>query len=203
MKRILATSTLLLLLGMSAIAWSALEGAAQTVKTTTENVLARVQADRDALRADPAKMYGLVSEMIFPHFDFGVMSQWVLGQYWAEADDTVREAFVDQFRKLLVRTYATALLEFSNQSITYPPVDQTAGEHTAMVKQEISQPGAESIPISYRLHNKSGAWKVFDISVDGISLVKTYRASFSSMIRNNGLDGLIESLNAKNALYNR
>jgi phospholipid transport system substrate-binding protein len=146
-------------------------------------------------------MYTLVSEVIFPHFDFAIMSQWVLGEHWNTADEATREAFVEQFRKLLVRTYATALLEFSQQVITYPPIAQKGGTNTALVKQHISQEGGGGIPIVYRLHNKVGDWKVFDVSVDGVSLVKTYRASFGSMIKDGSLAGLIDSLNAKNAQY--
>ena len=163
--------------------------------------MSRIKNEKEALQADPAKMFSLVSELIFPHFDFAIMSQWVLGQHWGNSSEATRGAFVDQFRKLLVRTYATALLEFSDQAITYPPVEQKGTGKTAIVKQEISQPGSESIPIVYRLHNKSGEWKVFDVSVDGVSLVKTYRASFGSMIDDGGLDDLIASLDSKNKKY--
>ncbi len=200
MSRFLAVS-MAVLLACSTSAAAAMDEPGMIVKTTTEKVLERVQNDKAALQADPAKMYTLVSELIFPHFDFDIMSQWVLGEHWGSADDAARGAFVDQFRKLLVRTYATALLEFSDQRITYPPIDQKPGSKTALVKQEISQPGSDSIPIVYRLHNKSSDWKVFDVSVDGVSLVKTYRASFGSMIRDGGLSGLIASLDSKNKQY--
>jgi phospholipid transport system substrate-binding protein len=197
MKRIRRVS-LALLLAIVSISAPALDDAADIVQSTTDQVLARINNEKRALRAEPAKMFELVSELIFPHFDFAIMSQWVLGENWASAEESTRVAFVAQFRTLLVRTYATALLEFSDQSITYPPIDQKSGGKTALVKQEITQPGSESIPIVYRLHNKSGDWKVFDVSVDGVSLVKTYRASFGSMIKDGGLDGLIASLNKKN-----
>lgn len=173
----------------------------EIVRETTDNVLARVKNDKDTLRADPGKMFDLVSQVIFPHFDFDVMSQWVLGDSWAGADEAKRTAFIAQFRKLLVRTYATALLEFSDQTITYPTAEQPNAANTATVRQEISQPGAEVLPVVYRLHNKTGDWKVFDVSVDGVSLIKTYRASFGSMIKTDGLDGLIKSLDSKNQQY--
>ncbi len=171
------------------------------VRATTGDVLERVQAEKESLQADPIKMYDLVAELIFPHFDFTIMSQWVLGEHWGRADEATRENFVEHFRKLLVRTYATALLEFSDQDINYPEIEQKGGTKTAVVKQEISQPGGSSIPIIYRLHNKSGAWKVFDVSVDGVSLVKTYRASFGSMIKDDGLEGLIAQLSDKVKQY--
>ena len=173
------------------------------VRNTTDQVLDRVQSDRDALRQDPAKMYVLVAELIFPHFNFQIMARWVLGTHWKEADEATRTEFVDQFRKLLVRTYATALLEFSDQVITYPDDSAIVKGRTVEVRQEIDQSGSEPILIGYRLHNTLGNWKVFDVTVDGVSLVKTYRASFSSLIRDGGLLGLIAGLSKKNQEINQ
>ena len=201
MKRFLRVPIASILLMVSALALAAAQAPLEIVHTTTDSVLARVQADKENLRADPGKMYNLVAEVIFPHFDFAIMAQWVLGDSWAGADETTRSAFVDQFRKLLVRTYATALLEFSDQTIGYPDNEQSIQKSTATVRQEISQPGSESIPIVYRLHNKTGDWKVFDVSVDGVSLIKTYRASFAAAIKNDGLPALIKSLEAKNQQF--
>lgn len=184
-----------LLLGSAAVA---VEEPIEIVRNTTDQVIETVKSEREALRADPRKMYNLVSETIFPYFDFGIMSQWVLGDHWQSAGDDVRAQFIEQFRKLLVRTYATALLEFSDQVISYPAVDNQSGKSTAVVRQEISQPGSATMPVMYRLHNRSGEWKVYDVSVDGVSLMKTYRASFTSEIQNNGIDGLIETLSSKN-----
>jgi phospholipid transport system substrate-binding protein len=200
MKPVLRAA-LAVLLTLALVAAHAADDATVIVQSTTEQVLDRVQADKAALQDDPGKMYNLVSELIFPHFDFDIMSQWVLGESWSSATEAQRAGFVEQFRKLLVRTYATALLEFSGQEITYPAIDQKGGANTVMVKQVISQPGSSVIPIVYRLHNKTGPWKVFDVSVDGVSLVKTYRASFGSMIKDGGIDSLIASLDSKNQQY--
>lgn len=200
MKPVLRAALALLLI----FAWTAavaVEDAKDIVKSTTDQVLERVQSDKAELQDDPGKMYNLVSELIFPHFDFAIMSQWVLGDGWKDATEAQRAAFVEQFRKLLVRTYATALLEFSGQEISYPEIEQKGNANTALVKQVISQPGSSVIPIIYRLHNKNGPWKVFDVSVDGVSLVKTYRASFGAMIKDGGLDSLIASLDSKNEQY--
>jgi phospholipid transport system substrate-binding protein len=203
MKRFAGVSSVLFLFVFSTGAFAAAMEPSDIVRMTTEKVLERIKSEKESLRADPGKMYNLVSEMIFPHFDFGIMSKWVLGKHWLEADEEARETFVEQFRKLLVRTYATALLNFSDQSITYPPIDQTGSANTALVKQQITQPGSATIPIIYRLHNKSGDWKVFDVSVDGVSLVKTYRASFGSIINNDGLSGLLDSMTSKNRQYSQ
>ena len=181
----------------------AAEAPLDIVRNTTDQVLDRVKNDRDALRQDPAKMYALVAEVIFPHFDFPIMAQWVLGTHWKEADEASRVEFVAQFRKLLVRTYATALLEFSDETITYPDETATVKGRTVEVRQEIDQSGSEPILIGYRLHSTGGDWKVFDVAVDGVSLVQTYRASFSSLIRDGGLPGLIAGLSAKNKEINQ
>jgi len=201
MKRLLGHTLTWMTIAFAATTVATPMGPSDIVKTTTDKVLERVQNDRNALYSDPGRMYGLVAELIFPHFDFGIMSQWVLGKHWKEADEETRENFLEQFRRLLVRTYATALLNFSDQAITYPPADQKGSANTAMVKQQITQPGSATIPVIYRLHNKFGDWKVFDVSVDGVSLIRTYRASFGSMIRADGLNALIDSLNAKNQQY--
>ncbi|MFT4581725.1 MAG: phospholipid transport system substrate-binding protein [Gammaproteobacteria bacterium] len=176
----------------------AAEAPTDIVRNTTDQVITRIQNDRDELRQDPAKMFALVSELIFPRFDFPIMGQWVLGTHWKGADEPSRQLFIDQFRKLLVRTYATALLEFSDEAITYPNKEATIKGRTAVVRQEIEQAGSTPIELGYRLHDASGEWKVIDVSVDGVSLVKTYRASFSSMINASGLASLIETLDAKN-----
>lgn len=199
MKRLVlfcATALLLGLVGITNVV--AVEDPLQVVQTTTNDVVQRVQAEKDALRSDPAKMYGLVSEMIFPHFDFNIMSQWVLGEHWKTSTPAQQTEFVEQFRRLLVRTYATALLEYSDQSISYPPLEPSSNPKTAVVKQDIMQPGGTILPVVYRLHNKTADWKVFDVSVAGVSLVKTYKSSFSQIISEGGIGKLLETLKTKN-----
>ncbi len=177
---------------------SAAADAQTIVQETTTAVVDRVKNEKDALRADPGKMYGLVSEMIFPHFDFTIMSQWVLGEHWKTSEPAQQQEFVEQFRRLLVRTYATALLEYSDQTIEYPANESSHNPKTATVKQDIKQPGGGVLPVVYRLHNKTGDWKVFDVAVDGVSLVKTYKSSFAQIIADGGIAKLIENLKEKN-----
>lgn len=199
MKRIFSMAGTVLAFALLANGALALEAPVDVVRNTTNNVVTRVRNEKDALRGDPAKMYALVSEMIFPHFDFNIMAQFVLGEQWQAADEAKRTAFVEQFRKLLVRTYAAALLEYSDQQISYPD-DGTQSDNgkTAIVKQDITQPSSALLPVVYRLHSKTGEWMVFDVAVDGVSLVKTYRSSFTSILKDGGLDKLIETLAVKN-----
>ena len=176
--------------------------AAELVKSTTALVIDRIQRDKNILEADSKEMLNLVSEYVFPVFDFNIISRWVLGKAWVSADDETRQVFIDQFRKLLVRTYATALLQFSDQTIEYPEVAQKVGSRAVVVRQDISTSNTK-ISIIYKLYKKAGAWRVFDVSIDGVSLVKTYRASFGSMITDQGLDGLIVMLQEKNAGFSQ
>lgn len=195
--------TLIAALAAAAAGAMAMEAPRDVIKATTDQVLMEVKSDREALRADPAKMYNLVSELIFPHFDFPIMAQWVLGSHWKDASEATRNEFIEQFRKLLVRTYATALLEFSNQTISYPDAEDTQKGKTVLVRQSIEQTGSEPIVLGYRLHKPSEQWKVLDVAVDGVSLVKTYRASFVSIIKEGGIEGLISSLSEKNKEINQ
>ena len=171
------------------------------IKSTTEQVLERVARDKEALKENPGEMFRLVSDLIFPHFDFGVMSHFVMGKSWKELTDEKRQEFMNQFRMLLVRTYASALLEFSDQEISYIPHDGGDQAKIAKVLQQIDTGKGESMLITYRLHNRNIDWKVFDVSVSGVSLVKTYRASFQSIANSEGIDGLIGSLKEKNEKF--
>jgi len=171
----------------------------EVIKTTAEAVIARVSSDRDALRSDPRRLHSLVYEMIVPYFDFPRMAQWVLGKHWRQADGEQQVRFVEEFRNLLVRTYAHALLEYGNLTINYHPVEVTEADRMVTVRTDLEQPGTVPVPITYRMHVKDGEWKVFDVAVDGVSLITTYRASFAAEVRKNGVGGLIENLAARNA----
>ena len=172
---------------------------AQTlVKDTADKVIARVKAEREELRANPLRLHTLVDELIFPHFDFVRISQWVLGKHWREASPQQKARFIEEFRKLLIRTYAMALLEYADHTIRYLPVRAETDSKNVTVKTEVEEIGNTTVPIYYRLHVKDDGWKVYDVSVDGVSLVSTYRSTFASEIRQGGLDTLIKNLATKN-----
>ncbi|MBM2829920.1 MAG: toluene tolerance family protein [Gammaproteobacteria bacterium] len=172
--------------------------AEEIVKTTSDQVIARLKIDREELNVRPELIYGLVDELIIPHFDFASMSKWVLGQNWRQASDAQKEQFTFQFRTLLVRTYAKALLEYSDNEIKYFPVLSNPDSNLVVVKTEVAQSASTTIPINYSLHITGGEWKVVDVAIDGVSLVSTYRGSFASEIRKYGMDALITKLIDKN-----
>lgn len=187
------------------VAWtgvlSAAPSAEDVVRSTADEVIAKVRAGGGA-KIDQTRLNGLIDEMVVPHFDFLRMSRWVLGKHWRRADDGQQTQFVDEFRKLLVRTYAQALAEYTGDQITYHPVQAASDADRVMVKTEIERPSGASIPITYRMHNKDATWKVYDVAVDGVSLVSTYRGSFANEIKKNGLDSLINDLAARNGKPN-
>ncbi len=172
----------------------------QVVQSTVGGVLERLDSEREQLEAHPERIYELIQELVLPHFDFTSMSKWVLGKTnWKGATEAQRDEFINQFRTLLVRTYAKALLEYSQEEVKVNEVLKNPKSNLVTVKTEVAQPGGDTgIPINYRMHISGGEWKVVDVAVDGISLVRSYRGSFASEIKANGLDSLLGKLEEKN-----
>ena len=134
---------------------------------------------------------------MLPHFDFNRMTQLAVGKHWNTASPQQKQALVKEFRSLLVRTYAASLTEFSNQTVEFKPLNMRPEDEQVTVKTEIRQPGGKPIPIDYEMYKTSFGWKVFDVAIDGVSLVINYRSSFANTIRQSGIDGLIATLEAK------
>ena len=165
---------LILALAMVQPVWATPEPLA-LVKETSDRVLAAVTERKEELNAAPEKIYALVDDIVLPHFAFERMSRLVLGKYWRKASDTQKQAFVEQFRVMLVRTYGVALLNYSGQAIKYFPMREVGDAKVANVNTEVYENGAPPIPINYRLYRDGEKWMVFDISIDGVSLVSNYR----------------------------
>ena len=169
------------------------------VKATAESVISHIEENRSVLEKNPEKIYDMVNQLIIPRFDFVSMSKWVLGKHWKQASEEQRSEFIIQFKELLVRTYARALLEYSGQEIKYFPVEQNQESNLAVVRTELTSKSSAQLPILYRMHQKNEEWKVVDVSVDGVSLVTTYRGSFATQIKKNGFDSLLNELSKNNA----
>lgn len=195
-------SFLLILSLLSTSAMASAHPAQEVVKDTADKVLERLNADKEDLRENPEKIYSLVHELIIPHFDFRSMSKWVLGRNWRGATEEQREQFAEEFQTLLVRTYAKALLEYSDEDIVYAPVNEKPESNLVTVKTDVKQSGSQSIPINYTMHVTDGEWKVVDVSVNGASLVSTYRGSFASEVRRGGIETLLSKLAERNAKSN-
>ncbi len=144
------------------------------------------------------KITALTEEKILPHFDFERMSRVTLGKYWGLASAEQKTEFVKEFRSLITHTYSSALSKYRDQVIEYKPFVASADDSDVKVKSLIMQPGGTAIPVDYLLEKANEEWKVFDVNIDGISLVTTYRGQFASIIRQNGMDELIHALAEKN-----
>lgn len=190
--------SLLIILSTNSTMAMAIDTPQALVQQTSDTFLKALREQGQELDKDPQKIYRLVEEIILPHMDMQRISAWVLGKHWRRTNKQQREKFVAQFRQLLIRTYSTAMLNYSDLDITYLPVQMRNKDTRATVRAKISTPGGLTVPIHYNLYTDKKSWKVYDIQVDGISLVSTYRSSFSSQLRRAGMDQLIEQLAAQN-----
>jgi len=168
------------------------------VKSTAEEVLEIVKKDKDIQAGDQKKIFALAEEKILPNFNFDRVSQLVLGKSWTKATKDQQDAFQKEFRSLMLRTYATALSKYRNQTIEYKPLRAQPTDKEVTVKTLILQPGGQPVAVDYTLEKSGESWKVFDIVIEGVSLVTNYRGQFSTEVRQSGLDGLIQKLADKN-----
>lgn len=172
-------------------------GPQELIRDTADKVIEMVTVNREALEKDNSCIFMLVENTVVPKFDFYRMSQTALGRFWRRATDEQKKNLAHEFKELLVRTYAVALLNYSGQQIEYLPVRMKDGDTEVMIPTRIKQSGGPPIPIQYRLHKKEG-WLVYDVIIDGISLVSNYRSTFAAEVRKGGIDGLIKTLADKN-----
>ena len=169
------------------------------VKQTADDVLAIVKNDKDIQAGNQQKLFAVVEEKILPNFDFDRVCRMVLGKNWKSASPEQQAFFQKEFRSLLLRTYATALGKYRDQVIEYRPMQTDASEKNVTVKTQIIQKGGQPIAVDYSLVKGPAGWKVYDITIESVSLVTNYRSQFSSEIRQNGIDSLNKKLADKNA----
>ncbi len=188
--------------GLFALSAQAAEAPDEMVRRSTNEILAAIKADKDLQAGNQAKIEKLAEDKVLPYFNFARMTQLAVGRNWRDASDAQKKSLTDEFRRLLVRTYSTSLSQYRNQTIEVKPLKIAAADTEVVVKTQVIQPGGQPIPIDYSLENGSNGWKVYDVLIDGVSLVTNYRSSFNTEIQKNGIDGLVKSLverNAKNA----
>lgn len=186
-------------LAVDAAATQQLESPVVLLERTSGEVIDILRKDHDLLQQEPERVYKIIDDYILPHLDDVTMAKLALGKNWRKASKKQKLAFVDEFRNLLIRTYSKSLVEFKDQTIKYFPVKLAADTYKTSVRAEVIQPGGPSIPMAYRMRIKNNAWKVYDIKIDGISLVTSYRGTFTQEVRKSGIDGLISYLRDKNS----
>ncbi|MBS4096640.1 MAG: ABC transporter substrate-binding protein [Sulfuricella sp.] len=168
------------------------------VKDTSQDVLAIVKKDKDIQAGSQKKLLDLVEAKVLPHFDFKRMTQLAVGKHWRTATPAQQESLTNEFRTMLVRTYSNSLSAYKNQTIEYKAFTMKAGDTDVTVRTQVIQPGGQPVPINYALEKQPNGWKVYDVEVDGVSLVTNYRGSFGTEIGKTGVDGLIKTLVDKN-----
>jgi len=167
-------------------------------RNTTNEVMRIVKQDEDIKSGRASKVYALVETKILPHFDFERMTKLAVARNWNDATAEQRQRLVDEFRALLVRTYAASISSVAEYKVDFKPVRVNGGETDVIVNSEVSKPGAPPITIDYRMEKLGDVWKVYDVMVDNVSLVTVYRNSFNSEVRKGGVDGLIQTLAKRN-----
>lgn len=166
-------------------------------KRTTDEVLTIIRQNSE-IKHNRQKLLALIDAKVLPHFDFTRMTRLAMGRHWSAATPEQQQVLVKEFRTLLVRTYSTALTNYQNQKVLFKPLRMEAGDTDVTIKTESIRAGETPVPIDYQMEKTADGWKVYDIAVDNISLITTYRGTFSSEINKGGVDSLINLLKSKN-----
>ncbi len=165
----------------------------ELIKETANEVMHDIQRNKAFYEEDNSRLERFISKKVSETFHFQKMTQSVMGRYWRKATTTQRAEIVEQFRNMLIRTYASALLNYSDKEIEYLPA--RIKNKKAVVLTRISQSGGAGIPVNYKLYqNKAKRWWIYDVVIDGVSLLTSYRGVFKKHIKRGGIDGLIDVL---------
>ncbi|MFK8079241.1 MAG: phospholipid-binding protein MlaC [Granulosicoccus sp.] len=174
------------------------EHPAQTlVVDAISSMLEVFKEDGEKLKSDPEYLQAKVDELIVPNLDFETMTKLAVSKFWRRADATQQQELVSEFTTLLLNTYTGALTQYSGEKITFNPFRPESREDRAVVSSTFSQSAGDDVPVMYKLREKNG-WSIYDIEVNDISLVTSYRSAFSSEIEKGGIDGLINALKERN-----
>ena len=200
-QRSIMTVVLVLLLFSSAV--HAATPPDQVIRQTVERLIDELTERKAELERDRTQLYELVSRVIVEHIAVDKIAKLVLAQHWHNASLEQRTRFSDEFKKILIRTYASALFEYTGrEEMNFQPLQLAGDERTAVVRTNVKLAGARAIQVNYNfLRLESGEWKIFDVTIDGISLVTIFQISYARVIQTEGLDGLISQLEQKTAEF--
>ena len=170
----------------------------ELVRDASTQMLMMLKEEKTSIKENPARLDEMVAEIVLPHFDLERMGRWTLGKYWRNANPQQREEFVKEFRALLIRSYGRALLDYADAEIVYLPFRMQDDETRVKVHTELSRSNENSVKITYSMHSTANGWKIYDVAIQGISLVTNYRSTFMNKVKKDGLDQLIVLLAARN-----
>lgn len=174
-------------------------GPEELVKKVTTDILEAIKSDKSLQAGDRKKALALAEQKVLPHVDFREAAQLAVGKPWWSATPAQRERIVTEFRSLLIRIYSNAIDTYRGQTMQVLPVRLAAGATETTVRNRYIKPGAPPVPVEYAMKKTPEGWKIYDITVEGVSLVLTYRSEFEQVTRASGIDGLIKRLAEKNA----
>ncbi|VAW82705.1 hypothetical protein MNBD_GAMMA13-1483 [hydrothermal vent metagenome] len=173
------------------------------IEKMISNLLNGLNANAEKIHEDPSVAYKLSDKLVVPYLDFPRITRIIIGKYWRNANAEQRQRLIDEISALLTRSYVTAMSAYADDTltddqVTYLPSRYRSGDKKASVHAAISLDSGQTIDVQYRLYRTDGEWKIYDISFENISLALTYRASFSSIIKKDGVDALITQLEQRN-----
>lgn len=170
----------------------------ELVKKVTDDVLAAVKSDKQLAAGDKQKALKLAEEKILPHVDFDEATRLAVGRSWRQASPEQKKQLVDAFRTMLVRTYSNAITAYQGQTMKVMPLRMKPDDDDVTVHNQYIRPGGKPVQLDYQMHRTQSGWKIYDIVVEGVSLVLTYRSEFDAVVKEQGVDGLIKRLAEKN-----
>ncbi len=168
------------------------------VKNVTTEVVELITKDKEIRSGSRAKLIEIIESKVLPHFGFQSMTVLAMGQNWNKATPEQKKRLIEEFKTLLVRTYASALAAFSEQRFDFRPLRAKPTDTDVTVQVRVIQSGAQPVPIDYSMEKTASGWKVYDVMVGGVSLVANYRTEFNNTVRESGIEGLIKNMHAKN-----
>jgi phospholipid transport system substrate-binding protein len=181
----------------AAAATSTTQTPSDIIQSAAQLTLNEMQSNRDPYRKDPSKVRPLVDKYLLPHFDTEYAARLVLGQYWRTANQEQRKRFIDAFYQSLLTTYGNALVELTPDRLkVFPTTVDPSADH-ATVRTEVKGYNADRVAMNYSMHKTPEGWKVYDVNVEGISYIKSYREDFGAQIQQLGLDSLITHLEGR------
>lgn len=164
------------------------------IRNTVDEVLAIVKQDKDIQTGNKKKVTELVDAKVLPHFNFTHMTRLAVGKNWRNASPEQKKALEIEFRNLLVRTYTTAFTTYKDQEVEVKPLKMANDATDVTVKTFILNKGKPPLPVNYDMEKTANDWKVYDLSIEGVSLVTNYRGTFAEQVQKSGIDGLIKTL---------
>lgn len=169
-------------------------GPQELVENSAKRMLVELDANRPMYAKDPAKLDALVANVLLPNFDTEYAARLVLGQSWRTATPDQRKRFVDAFYHSLLRNYGNALVDFTADRFVILPYKGDPGDSTATVRTEVKRSSGDKVPVNFSLRKTDGVWKAWDVVIEGISYVKSFRTDFGAEIQAKGLDEVINRL---------